>query len=53
MTLLKGWMNTVMVCPNGCGKSVGYTAPDIALWETCLFCGIEMEGFRILEKTAH
>lgn len=45
-----GWMNTWLTCPKGCGVSKGYTAPEISIDERCMFCGEELEGFRILKK---
>jgi hypothetical protein len=44
------WMNTTMVCINGCGVSRGYIAEEFELAESCSVCGTEMEGFRILTK---
>lgn len=48
--LIQGWMNTTMVCINGCGVSRGYIAENTELDERCLICNTDMEGFRILEK---
>jgi rubrerythrin len=46
----KGWMNTVMVCPKGCGVSKGFVAEDYALSDRCPICSTELEGFRILKR---
>lgn len=42
------WMNTTMVCPDGCGMSKGFIAEDYPLDERCPMCGTELEGFRVL-----
>ena len=49
----EGWMNTVMVCPKGCGLSKGFVAEDYPLDERCPMCAGELEGFRVLKGRAH
>lgn len=46
----KGWMNTVLVCPNKCGVLRTYLAPNFQLEGICIDCGSEMEGVRVMDK---
>jgi len=44
------YMNTTMVCINGCGVSRSYVGEEFELAESCPQCKKEMEGLRILKK---
>jgi len=44
------YMNTTMVCINGCGVSRSYVGEEFKLAESCPQCKKEMEGLRILKK---
>ena len=44
------WMNTVMVCPNGCEVTKDYLAPEFPLRGSCGTCGEVMEGVRVIKK---
>jgi hypothetical protein len=46
----RGWLNTFMYCPNGCGVLRTYLGSAFPLKGQCFDCASEMEGFRIIEK---
>ena len=44
------WMNTFTSCPNGCGNSKEYLAPEFPMEGVCIICKTPLEGVRIIKK---
>ena len=44
------WMNTFTSCPNGCGNSKEYLAPEFPMEGVCINCKTPLEGVRIIKR---